>query len=559
MGVEPTRVVLEPGGQAPVTVTVRNPGQRVEGYRLTVHGAAAGWADVVTGADPEPGEADVVRVWPGKESTATVVFTAPAGSAGMAGRLPFAVLARSVVDESSSAAAEGDLEIGRVDGLSATLTPVTSTGRWSGRHTVKVSNWGNAPATLRLVASDADDALDFLVHPERMELRVGGSAVAAVRVRSRRPFLRGQKVRLPFRVVAESDPPPERPVAGPPVSTPQRPVLDGALDQRPVLTRGTVALGLLGALALGAAAVVAVTAEPAPVEEQVVTASLAAPAGLAVEPVDSGSVRLRWEQLVRRPESFRVLQIDPATREQRPPVVVQPHEADGEQDQLTVDELPPDTEVCFQVAAVVGERRSPSTDPVCGRTRPAEPSGTPSPATVAEPSGGGAGGAGGAAPTTTGAATTGPSSAGTGTGGESSGGTSAGGDSPGATATGSTTASGTGPVVPPTPVPTQTGDGQPFGPDDWLIGRLTAKGETNAAVLAERRLAELTGLLTALDREDLRVAVLDSAQYPGLGFTNPTLYAAVGPFASRTEAEAACAALGVGTGSCVARQPGARS
>src|SRR5688500_11980906 len=222
MHLEPARVVVEPGGQAAVNVTVTNTGHIVEGFRITVHGAAARWAEVVATRDPDERDPNVIRVYPGKESSATVVFAAPQGPTGTAGEVPFCVRAQSVVDTDRSAAAEGDVEVGRVHGLTASLTPVTSRGRWKGRHTLKVSNWGNAATTLRLVASDPDDALGFLVHPDRLELPVGASAVAAVRVRSRRPFLRGSPVRLPFRVVAEPDPPLVASTAAPTVSDPCR-------------------------------------------------------------------------------------------------------------------------------------------------------------------------------------------------------------------------------------------------------------------------------------------------------------------------------------------------
>ncbi len=75
------------------------------------------------------------------------------------------MLARSTLSPQVSAVAEGDVEIGKVSGLQAKIVPVTSAGRWRGRHTIQLSNWGNAPAQLRLVASDPDDALGFYLGP----------------------------------------------------------------------------------------------------------------------------------------------------------------------------------------------------------------------------------------------------------------------------------------------------------------------------------------------------------------------------------------------------------
>ena len=157
----------QPGGQARVTVTVTNPGTVVEGYRLQVLGPTAAWAEVVP---PE------VSVYPQQDVTAAVVFSPPTGTSAPGGLQPFGVIARSTLDPQVSAVAEGDVEIGAVYGLQAKIVPVTSAGRWRGRHVIQLSNWGNAPAQLRMVASDPDDAIGFYVSPEIVNLPPGGQA-----------------------------------------------------------------------------------------------------------------------------------------------------------------------------------------------------------------------------------------------------------------------------------------------------------------------------------------------------------------------------------------------
>ncbi|MGY1640634.1 hypothetical protein ACI782_05800 [Geodermatophilus sp. SYSU D00703] len=520
--IDPPRVVVEPDGQAQVTVIVTNTGQIVEGFRLTVHGAAADWSEVVTGQPPEQGDPDVLRVYPGRESTATVVFTAPAASAGVAGEVAFAVRAQSVVDPSSSAAAEGDLEVGRVHGLTASITPVTSTGRWSGRHTVKIGNWGNTPATLRLVASDPDDALGFLVSPDRLELPVGSAAVAAVRVRSRRPFLRGTPVRLPFRVVAEPDPPAEQPAAAPVVSDPQRPVLDGALDQRPVLSRGTVALGALGLLVVAAAGGIAVTADPAPAQEPVRSAAVPKPEGPSAEPVDANTVTVRWRPFTRPPDSVLVFRIDPDTSDQDPPMTEEELSESGSVSESTVADLPSDTEVCFELAAVRGDQQSPRTETFCTRTPPPPAS---EPSTTAPPQ-------------TSGTTTTEPTGSGTtssGTGTETSTGTGPGGDS--------TTPSPSAPAI---------------GEDEWVLGRPYPQADPGSEPLLEDDREELEVALTELGDDTLHVGVLDSTEYQALGFVTPSDVLYIGPFDSEEAALEGCTELGLPEGFCRPLRPGPR-
>ena len=104
----------------------------------------------------------------------------------------------------TSAVAEGDLEIGRVFGLQSKITPVTSSGRWRGKHFLEITNWGNAPVQLNLAASDPDGKLAFLIGPELLDLPLGVTGHAQFRVRTLKPFLRGAQVRLPFQLVART-------------------------------------------------------------------------------------------------------------------------------------------------------------------------------------------------------------------------------------------------------------------------------------------------------------------------------------------------------------------
>ncbi len=246
---ESERVSVAPGAHEVLTLTIHNPGNIVEGYDLDVVGEIPlPWVTVTPA---------FVSVYPQQEATATVMFSPPEGGVAASGTIPFGIRARSRVDANSSAVVEGDIEVGQLLGLQAKLTPVTSTGRWRGRHTISISNWGNSAVQLRIVASDPDEQLGFLVYPETLTIPLGGTATARLKAKTRRPTLRGTPRQLPFEVVAERDPAP--PVTGPvsTTSTPDRPVLRGAFAQKPILSRGVVGLAagaLVVALVGGGAA-----------------------------------------------------------------------------------------------------------------------------------------------------------------------------------------------------------------------------------------------------------------------------------------------------------------
>jgi hypothetical protein len=284
---DPARVGVEPGGQATLTLTVTNPGTIVQGYSVDVVSTIAmPWVEV---------NPSTLSVYPQQEATAVIVFRPPSGPGAPGGTFPFGVRVWSEVDGGGSAVAEGDLDVGSVAGLQAKLTPVASTGRWSGRHTLKVTNWGNAPARLRITPEDPDQALGFLVAPEVLDVPLGGEAVSRIRVRTRHPTLRGAAQRLPFKVACEPELPSGGPGPVPTVSTAGRPVVDGAFNQKPILTRAVVAvagLALMAALA-GAAYLLTRPDDPGP-EEQAQQADQ--PTGFAAA-ATPGIVTLAWDQV----------------------------------------------------------------------------------------------------------------------------------------------------------------------------------------------------------------------------------------------------------------------
>ena len=170
------------------------------------------------------------------------------------------MIARSTLDPQLSAVAEGDVEIGQVYGLQAKIIPVTSAGRWRGRHVIQLSNWGNAPAQLRMIARDPDDALGFYVSPENVNLPPGGQATVRLSARTKHPFLRGTPVRLPFQVVGERLDGGTQPPPAVPYGDPSRPVVDAALSQKPILSNGLLTLLVL--LLAGLIALVAFARDP---------------------------------------------------------------------------------------------------------------------------------------------------------------------------------------------------------------------------------------------------------------------------------------------------------
>jgi hypothetical protein len=539
---ETTQLSVEPGGQGRSLVTVRNLGNIVEGFRLEVLGEGVSeWASVT------PAE---VQVYPEQEATAVVVFAPPAGNTTRSGTFPFAVRAESVVDPDTSAVAEGDLEIGRVFGLQTKITPVSSSGRWRGKHFLEITNWGNAPVQLKLTATDPDEKLAFLVGPEIMDLPIGVTGHAQLRVRTLKPFLRGTQVRLPFQVVAEPDPP-EVPT-GPPsmIPNPRRATFDAAFVQRPILSKWVVILA--GLLILGIVALVVwLLTRPAEEAGGLVQGKPTTPTLSAVSQ-DSTSVQLLWDP---QPNitNYRILQL---TDDGKTSNVIT---VDGGLDTSIVSELQPETSYCFRLEAVRGDQVSPQSPQQCATTAvapPASVSASPSAEATAssasaEPSGSAT------ADPTAGSAQSG--SAGGPTGGvivPPGGGDGNGGGGTGGAASTAATAPGGGGATSPGGAATGTGaaGAGSFTPSQYVNVIFTIPAaDSESAGRAE-------GIRQQFVAAGIPALVLRSKDYPQLQLTAgntpvDSYLVYIGPFGSLADAQARCSAAPSVGQTCIPVRP----
>jgi hypothetical protein len=376
---ETTQLTVQPGGQVRAEFTVLNPGTIVESYTLDVVGEQPiPWAEVTP---------PVLSVYPQQQETATVVFNPPTGPTGPAGIVPFGIRAKSQVDPLNSAVVEGQLEIGQVFGLQAKLTPVTSSGRWRGLHTIQFSNWGNSPARLRIVASDPDQALGFLIRPDVVDVPLGSTVTARIKARTRKPVLRGSTSRLPFKVVGEPDPP--RPFGMPetPGVDPSRPTADGAFTQKPILTRGVItAATVAGAALIGILAFTLTRggADASPKGDQVTLP--AKPVLLSAKATGPNTIALVWSPLTNI-DSYALHHIDQAGNKDETEQGI-----DAANNAKTVKGLEANTTYCYTLNGVNGKFQGPVSNKLCAKTLPPVVTPTPSVATSGTPTDGATGG-----------------------------------------------------------------------------------------------------------------------------------------------------------------------
>ena len=231
---ETAGIVVEPGQQAVIDVTVHNSGQRVEAYRLDLVGEPAGWASV------SPAQ---LSVYPGDDARAQVLFAPPRAAALPAGPRPFGVRVVPVDHPEGATVPEGVVELRAFSDLGIELTPRTSHGRGRARHELAVDNRGNAPVPVLLAGGDPDEAVVVRLVPDDLVVGPGQAAFAKVRVKPAKRRWAGQPVTHPFTVTASPD-------GAPPLRA------DGAMLAEPVLPRwlGKAVAAVLALAVLAAAA-----------------------------------------------------------------------------------------------------------------------------------------------------------------------------------------------------------------------------------------------------------------------------------------------------------------
>jgi Fibronectin type III domain len=330
-------LAVGPGEQARLPVRIRNQSRRVESYRVDVVGAAASFARV----DPS-----TVSVLPGREAELNVTFTPPGGAKAPSGIVPFAVRATSEVESRYSAVAEGTLELAGVAGLQMWAANNAASGRWSGRYQLEFANQGNAGARIAINARDPSAAMRVSVEEPLIDLRPGGRTSTKLKAKARYPFLRGSPVNRQLQVDCRNVPfgalPPE-PGMAPDPADPGHRTLQLTFQQKPVLTKLTVLLLVLGIGLLVAFAIFRLRQTE---ELSLDLTAPEAPPGLSVQPSGSTSVFLQWAAVpnalgyqIRETTNSgemgsEVAVVDAATRSH------------------AIEELDPGQEYCFAVIAV---------------------------------------------------------------------------------------------------------------------------------------------------------------------------------------------------------------
>jgi hypothetical protein len=219
----PGSVTVDPGRTARCRLFVRNTGQVVDQFALSIAGEMADWATL---------NPDQVNLLPNEEAVVELLVAPPMTDKVLAGDHPFAIRVRSREDVHGSMVHEGVATVTKFVRLATEIVPQTSRGRLHGRHTLAVDNLGNFPLVVEAKPTDPDALLNFKVRPEKPVTEPGTATMIKIRPRPVKTFWRGPNRNVPFRV----DIVPE---------TGKNLSVAAALNQKPLLPRGLMMLVML--------------------------------------------------------------------------------------------------------------------------------------------------------------------------------------------------------------------------------------------------------------------------------------------------------------------------
>ncbi|MEV0697087.1 hydrolytic protein [Saccharopolyspora sp. NPDC050389] len=233
---ESATVVVNPGGEATTTLTVRNDTEIVEAYEFEVVGECAAWTTV---------EPTRLSLYPGTQDTVTLYLRPPRSSEVRAGEVPLAVRVVPVERPDLVTVPETTVIITPFHRIRASLVPQRRRAWRTGRYEVALHNQGNTAAALPLSATDPAEQLNFRFESDRPALEPGEQTEVRLRARSSSLIWFGKPTSHQFLITAATD---AEAVEG---DQPQPEEVDGELVQLPLLPRWLLALlALLLALLL---------------------------------------------------------------------------------------------------------------------------------------------------------------------------------------------------------------------------------------------------------------------------------------------------------------------
>ncbi|GAA1214661.1 hypothetical protein GCM10009665_00490 [Kitasatospora nipponensis] len=211
---------VDPGSAQRTTLHIRNEGDIVESYRLSVVGAASDWTEL---------EPSALTLYPGTDGTVAVTFRPPRSHQLAAQELAYAVRVVPTERPQGATVPEGVVRVLPFHELDVRLLPKSTQGRLRARSQVGIENRGNTAASVLLAATDPTERLRCSLKPAALVVGPGERAHVDLAVRARKRLWRGRAKVHPHQVTVETGEGTEPRTATLPGSYEQLPILPGWL------------------------------------------------------------------------------------------------------------------------------------------------------------------------------------------------------------------------------------------------------------------------------------------------------------------------------------------
>jgi FHA domain len=173
LAIKESQLTVEPGSSVPLELTIRNQGEAVEHYRISLAGLQEAW---VKNLPREP-----LQCMPGEEQTLTLHIQPPRSPQSRAGHYPLALHAASQGKTGEVVSTYSNLTIAPFRQFSSQMHPERiQTGRPS---RVRVANQGNLPELFQINWRDPADELSF--EPPEASLKVEEGRASELEFRGR--------------------------------------------------------------------------------------------------------------------------------------------------------------------------------------------------------------------------------------------------------------------------------------------------------------------------------------------------------------------------------------
>jgi uncharacterized membrane protein len=190
--VTPTTFTVTAGHTVEATATLRNLGQTVDQFTLSIDGLDSGWFTLPVSS---------VALFPNDQDNLRIILHPPEMAESGADSYPFQVKVSSQEDPEEIATVDLSIETQVLPGLGLDISPQRITGR-KGTYQITINNPGDSEATLHLRASDSQGILRYSLEPESLTVPGASRSEATLEVRlGWLAFLGGTK-ELAFQVLA---------------------------------------------------------------------------------------------------------------------------------------------------------------------------------------------------------------------------------------------------------------------------------------------------------------------------------------------------------------------